>query len=292
LHVRIQRGQAGAVPLSDALAGTTGSVLAGPVEAVESATGGAVPLSDAVAGTTGVVEPVTGGALQLPDVLVGPAVAVEPVVGSAAPPPDVFSGGVSQPAEALGGPAASLAQTAPEAAPFTDATSASGSEAPWAAPLEALAGLPPEVVALSAGLATVAGLALMRTPGPVVAPLATARFFLANAPALPLRCAVGGGVRRFSSAALPAGFGHGGQSCPATGSLAGVGGVAGTAATGVDELGRAFRDGFLRGAGRAVTGDDESGGLMLQIGMLVGTVFLAVLTVWMWAARQRWTPQS
>jgi hypothetical protein len=65
------------------------------------------------------------------------------------------------------------------------------------------------------------------------------------------------------------------------------------AAVAPDQLAQAVRDGFLRGAGRQGTEDDGMSDtrLLMQLGMLLGTVYLAFLTVWFWATRLRWNPR-
>jgi hypothetical protein len=62
-----------------------------------------------------------------------------------------------------------------------------------------------------------------------------------------------------------------------------------------DGLGQAFRDGFSRGAGGLTDGDGEAARdsrLMMQIGMLLGMVYLGFLTIWFWATRLRPHPGS
>jgi hypothetical protein len=54
------------------------------------------------------------------------------------------------------------------------------------------------------------------------------------------------------------------------------------------------RDGFMRGAGRVGSGAGDGADdtrLAMQIGMLLGIVYLAFLTVWFWATRLRWNPR-
>jgi hypothetical protein len=55
-----------------------------------------------------------------------------------------------------------------------------------------------------------------------------------------------------------------------------------------------FREGVARGTGRVSDGDGEAAmdsRLVMQIGMLLGVVYLAFLTVWFWATRLRWNPR-
>jgi hypothetical protein len=58
----------------------------------------------------------------------------------------------------------------------------------------------------------------------------------------------------------------------------------------------AFRDGFERAIDRAQPRafDEESldRRLLAQIGIVLGTVYLAFLTVWFWATRLRWNPRT
>ncbi|MGH3034145.1 MAG: hypothetical protein ACRDON_06255, partial [Gaiellaceae bacterium] len=85
----------------------------------------------------------------------------------------------------------------------------------------------------------------------------------------------------------------------ATGLAGGVSGgkpageVAGAVAGKVVAVAGDFRDGFLRGAGRAITapvdGDGESNTPLWLIGLVLGTFYLAFLTVLVWARRLGWT---
>jgi hypothetical protein len=116
------------------------------------------------------------------------------------------------------------------------------------------------------------------------------RFFLPNLRLIPLHCVVGGSITRYASMAT-------------AGATTGLGGGVRAAAAGpvaaVDELAHLFRDGFMRGADRPErgeptgTGDDGASDtrLAMQIGMLLGAVYLAFLTIWFWATRLRWNPR-
>jgi hypothetical protein len=60
-----------------------------------------------------------------------------------------------------------------------------------------------------------------------------------------------------------------------------------------DGLAQAFRDGFSHGANGLADGDGEAARdsrLMMQMGMLLGMVYLGFLTIWFWATRLR--PQA
>jgi hypothetical protein len=68
--------------------------------------------------------------------------------------------------------------------------------------------------------------------------------------------------------------------------------------TAVESFGAAafgsIQDGFERTIGRptAKAGDALTDSrLLVQIGMLLGMVYLAFLTVWFWATRLRWNPR-
>jgi len=147
----------------------------------------------------------------------------------------------------------------------------------WSFPLDGLAGgMPGAEEALIISALAAAGATALH-----------ARFFLANVPPIPLTCIVGEGAVRYMSALTSV------ASVDRTASAAsGVAGRVGTAAT---ELGSTVRDGFLRGAGRIGDGADDEAidtRLLMQVGMLLGTVYLAFLTVWFWATRLRWSPRS
>jgi hypothetical protein len=139
-----------------------------------------------------------------------------------------------------------------------------------------------EVLFLSAGLVTLAGVALAVRPSAVM----SAQFFLANVRQIPACGGVRGIVNHQVSAAVAgtARFGMA-SSGAAKGSVGAVKGVA-------DDIASDIRDGFLRG----VSGNEDDGArdtrLLMQIGMLLGTVYLAFLTVWFWATRLRWSPRT
>jgi hypothetical protein len=83
------------------------------------------------------------------------------------------------------------------------------------------------------------------------------------------------------------------RSVAAVGSRAGgrvsAGGVAGR--LNFEGLAGEIRDGFMRGAGRlAEDGYDEAtdNRLLMQLGIVLGTVYMAFLTIWFWATRLRW----
>jgi vacuolar-type H+-ATPase subunit H len=64
----------------------------------------------------------------------------------------------------------------------------------------------------------------------------------------------------------------------------------------VDSILGPTREGFDRGVGRVVP-DDEGDGLRdsrlrAQLGIVLGLVYLAFLTVWFWATRVRWNPRK
>jgi hypothetical protein len=153
---------------------------------------------------------------------------------------------------------------------------------------QALVGLGADEAALAGGaIVTLAGLAVLaRQAGPSVT------FFLANARPIPIHCAVRETVHRYASgaAAVASGLGWGGGVRASTGQAV----LAAHAAT--DDFAQAIRDGFLLGAGRSGIGVSDDGAsdarLAMQIGMLLGTVYLAFLTVWYWATRLRWNPRT
>jgi hypothetical protein len=146
-----------------------------------------------------------------------------------------------------------------------------------------------EAVAISAGVVMLARVAFaVRASAPSAA--LSAQFFLANARLIPAYC---GGLqetvnRQVSAAAAGA---------ARLGEASGVRASAVKVTAAADDYKQAIRDGFLRGAGQPGTGigtrDDGASDtrLLMQLGMLLGTVYLAFLTVWFWATRLRWNPR-
>jgi hypothetical protein len=285
-----------AEPATGAAGDTAGGAVQTVTEAAEPVTGAVAPVTDTVSGQadalTGTVGDAAAGALQTV------TAAGEPVTGSLTPLTDTVSGQAdvlladivanpgwdvvrSDPGAVLGTGLADVAQPASE----------SGGGVLGGLPFEALPGLTPgpeEALILSAGLVTLAGLALVaRASGPSPASLTTARFFLSNAPLIPLRCMVRDTMNR-SVSAVTAG---------ATGLAGGVSGgkpageVAGAVAGKVVAVAGDFRDGFLRGADRAITApvDGESNTPFWLIGLVLGTFYLAFMTVLVWARRLGWT---
>jgi hypothetical protein len=103
-------------------------------------------------------------------------------------------------------------------------------------------------------------------------------------------CLVGSAVERTAIVGTQAvsGFGSGDGGSKATGrKRTAVPEVVGTI---VDPI----RDGFEKAVAR--NGDEDAEGLrdarlLMQIGIVLGTVYLAFLTVWFWATRMRTTPR-
>jgi hypothetical protein len=146
----------------------------------------------------------------------------------------------------------------------------------WTFPLDGLAtGMPGAEEALIISALAAAGAAALH-----------ARYFLANVPPIPLTCIVGESAVRYMSALTSTVSVD--RAATATASVAGR---VGTAAT---EIGSTVRDGFLRGAGRVEDAGDEAidTRLLMQVGMVLGTVYIAFLTVWFWATRLRWSPRT
>ena len=144
-----------------------------------------------------------------------------------------------------------------------------------------------EVLIATAAAITVASVAIAVRPSTV----ATAEFFLANVRQIPAVC---GGVREGVNRQI---------SAAAAGSAHLVGLAAGApdrAAAALDDVSKAVRDGFSRGLeGAALGGDTDATDdgerdirLLMQIGMLLGAVYVAFLTVWFWATRLRWSPRT
>jgi uncharacterized protein YoxC len=139
-----------------------------------------------------------------------------------------------------------------------------------------------EALIASAVLATLAGVALAVRPAAVM----NAQFFLANVRQIPACGGVREIVNRRVSAAV-AGTARLGEA-----SAGAVKGSAGAVKGITEDAAKDIRDGFLRG----VTGSADDGAsdtrLLMQIGMLLGAVYLAFLTVWYWATRLRWNPRT
>ena len=223
--------------------------------------------------TTGVVEPVTNTTDPLLAQTVLPAVAaVEPITGVGDPvtgPIDPIA--AVEPLTETVQPVVGAVEPLP--APIGD--DAGGSM--WTFPFDGLAGGTPgaEEVLIISALAAAGATALQ------------ARFFLANVPPIPLTCMVGEATVRYMSALTSTASVN-----RAASATAGVAGRVGNAAT---ELGSTVRDGFMRGAGQIQDGADDEAvdtRLLMQLGMVLGTVYLAFLTVWFWATRLRWSPRS
>ena len=145
----------------------------------------------------------------------------------------------------------------------------------WTFPFDALTtpGVGPDEVLILSALAAVGATAVK------------ARFFLANTPPIPLTCAVGEASRYMS--ALTSGATSFGNEA-----RMGAGRAVEKAESTVEELAQVVRDGFLRGAGLHDESDDQASDtrLLMQLGMVLGTIYLAFLTVWFWATRLRWNP--
>jgi hypothetical protein len=221
---------------------------------------------------TGASEPVTGAVGPASDALSGQAQA--PLADMV----EVAAGGTVEgdPSIVLGTGLADVAEPASE-----------GGGAFGGLPFEALPALTPgagEPLLLSAALATVAGLALAaRASGPSPASVMTARFFLANAPPIPLRCMVGASTTRSVSAVA--------RAVGVLGVQTSVGAPGGGVARKVVAVRDDVRDGFMRGAGRPGTGsadDDATGNPLWLIAMILGTVYVAFISACIWAYNQRW----
>jgi hypothetical protein len=140
---------------------------------------------------------------------------------------------------------------------------------------------------VSAAVVTIATVTVAVRPST----LASAQFFLANVRQIPALC---GGVRQaVDRQVAPAAAG--------TAHLAELAGSApGKALAKLEEVSSAIRDGFHRGLEGGVPGSEigatDDGArdirLLMQIGMLLGAVYVAFLTVWFWATRLRWTPRT
>jgi hypothetical protein len=116
-----------------------------------------------------------------------------------------------------------------------------------------------------------------------------ARFFLSNVPPIPLRCMVGATVNRASVAV--AGTSGSGGAGGVLGVRASGGNHVGAVASKVGALGADVRDGFRHGAGRAVPGpadDLPTNTPLWMVAMMLGTVYLAVISAFIWVAKSRW----
>jgi hypothetical protein len=235
---------------------TVGPVVGATVGPLAADTEGA--LSDVLAPTAGTTDAVVG--------TLHPVVGtVDPVVGATDPPPGTLEE-LASAGEADGGPL-------------------------WTLPFEGLTGMTPgpeEVIILS--LLAAAGATAVKV-----------RFFLANTPPIPLACVVGD-VGRYMSAVTSGATSLNTGTRVATEKAVAAGGKAKAAAESavekaeskVEELFHPVRDGFLRGAGYLDVEDDEASDvrLLMQLGIVLGTIYLAFLTVWFWATRLRWNPRN
>jgi uncharacterized protein YoxC len=146
-----------------------------------------------------------------------------------------------------------------------------------------------EALILSVGILTAARIAFaVRAGGPSA--VATTQFFLANARQIPAYCGgLQGTVNQQVSAAVAGTIRLGGAGFSAASPTKAI--------EAAEDFTQAIRDGFLRGTGRpgTVNGTADDGTsdtrLLIQLGMLLGTVYLAFLTVWFWATRLRWNPR-
>jgi hypothetical protein len=144
-----------------------------------------------------------------------------------------------------------------------------------------------EALILSAAAVTLASVALAVRPSAVT----SAQFFLANVRQIPACGGVRGIVNRQVSTAVAetARLGVASGGAVKNSAVAVKGAAEGVA----KDIAKDIRDGFRRG----VTGSADDDGasdtrLLMQIGMLLGTVYLAFLTVWFWATRLRWNPRT
>jgi hypothetical protein len=121
--------------------------------------------------------------------------------------------------------------------------------------------------------------------------VATAQFFLANVRQIPGMC---GGVREGVNRQIA-------TAAAGTSRLIGLATDApDRAAAALDDMAKAVGDGFRRGFEGGLPGihdgatDDGERDirLLMQIGMLLGAVYVAFLTVWFWATRLRWDPRT
>jgi hypothetical protein len=251
--------------------GVVDPVATGVVDPV--ATGVVEPVANAVGGVTGAVEPVAAATEPVTAVVEPTSRAVESLPG--------VGESVAGPLEQIAA-VEPLTETAPPvpALPEPATAAGEGDGGPfWTFPFDVLpgaAGGTEEILILSALAA--AGATAVK-----------ARFFLANTPPIPLACVVGEASRYMSALTS-------GTTSLSTGARVGAGRVVESAVekaeSTVEELAQVVRDGFLRGAGRLDEPDDQASDtrLLMQIGMVLGTVYLGFLTVWFWATRLRWSP--
>jgi hypothetical protein len=278
---------------------TSEPVTAAVAPAADTLSGQADPLAGAVQAVSETSEPVTAAVAPAADTLSGQADPLagavqavsetsEPVTAAVAPAADTLSGQ----ADPLAGAVQAVGQ--PGGLPDITETASEGAGGSWL-PFEALPAWTPggdDALMLSAGLAALAGLAFVARGSGAAASLMTMRFFLPNLRLIPLHCVVGGSITRYASmatAGATTGLRGGGS----------VGAAVGRPLAAVDELAHLVRDGFMRGAGRPESGEPTGTGddgasdtrLAMQIGMLLGAVYLAFLTIWFWATRLRWNPR-
>ena len=90
---------------------------------------------------------------------------------------------------------------------------------------------------------------------------------------------------------VPAFSGGSGGSMAGTTTRRGASGTRPSSPSPIDVI----REGFDRSVGRVVDNDGEGlrdGRLLAQVGMVLGLIYLAFLTVWFWATRLRWNPRD
>ena len=143
---------------------------------------------------------------------------------------------------------------------------------------EAVAGVLP--VAAAVGVSAVAAVSIVRG---VCSPSAPVMF--TNVRLLP--CVAGSTLERTSVAAVEAVSKLGSSGSASIRSVPRVAGAV------LDP----FRDGFERAVRGPVLGEEDSeslrdGRLMAQIGIVLGTIYMAFLTIWFWATRVRWSARA
>jgi hypothetical protein len=143
-----------------------------------------------------------------------------------------------------------------------------------------------EVLAMTAAAFTLATVAIAVRPSTV----ATAQFFLANVRQVPAMC---GGVTQVVNRPIALAAASSSQLFElATGAPERAGAALDDMAKTIGDGFRRGREGGLPGAENRATDDGERDTrLLMQIGMLLGAVYVAFLTVWFWATRLRWNPR-
>jgi len=294
---------AGSGPVADVVSGAATAVgnvateVTGPVADVVSGAGSIV--GDVVAGSGPVADvvpaadvPVLPGAPAVPEVSdAGPATPsvqeiphASPLIGLVPDVPEAHG-----PVVAAGGDAGSilLPDAVPDVSPVAGVDQPLDDGGSFVDPL--LQGVPPQYVIAMLSVLTMTRVAVYARCGG----LANARVVFSNVRLIP--CLVGSGVERATSGFMNAVTDQASGAVSAARSVAADrasrSGGAVEAAPFVQQSGDGFRRAVERHDGNSEDGIGDTR-LMIQLGFLVGFIYVAFLATWFWATRLRWGPGS